>query len=204
MMNCRYVLSFLLIFSLYFNANAQVKPVYFYGDQITTDKDKATSYAIYGKLSTEDLWMFKRYDLDNNLIQTGSYSDAALTTPHGKFIFYMDLALFNKTHETNFRLNGKPRFISQQGTFVNGEEDGKWLVFYPDGNVLSAQDYVNGKLHGEFVAYDKFGRIEMQGSFVDGAKDGEWFIEGGKRKQIYEKGILKSTTNVEKPKKVKN
>jgi hypothetical protein len=75
----RYFASFLFCLSFYFNVSAQVTPVYLYGDRITTDKNKATSYAIYGKLSTEDLWMFKRYDLDNNLTQTGSYSDAALT-----------------------------------------------------------------------------------------------------------------------------
>lgn len=199
----KYITCFIFSLCLYFNTNAQVAPVYFYGDQVTTDKNKATSYAIYGKLSTEDLWMFKRYDLNNNLIQTGSYNDALLTTPHGKFVFYMNIEYFNRLHKTKFKINGRTRFTSQQGSFVNGLEEGRWLLFYPDGNVLNTQDYVNGKLHGEFITYDKFGDIEIKGNYVDGERDGEWIFNGGEQKVIYEKGVMKSSENVKKTKTVK-
>jgi len=186
------------------NLNAQeVTPIYFYGETITADRNRATSYGIYGKLSTEDLWVFKRYDLYDNLIQTGSYKDGKLTIPHGKFFFYMDLELFNQEHVTNFKLKGKTRFLCQEGTFVNGLENGKWLLFYPDGTILNTQDFVNGKLHGKFVTYDKYGNIEINGNYVDGERDGEWFFESGAQKVIYEKGVLKSSVIVEKPKKVK-
>jgi len=186
------------------NLNAQeVTPIYFYGENITTDRDRATSYGIYGKLSTEDLWVFKRYDLYDNLIQTGSYKDERLTTPHGKFFFYMDLELFNQLHVTNFKLKGKTRFLCQQGTFVDGRENGKWLLFYPDGTILNTQDFVNGKLHGQFTTYDKYGNIEIKGNYVDGERDGEWLFEFGAQKVIYEKGVLKSSLMVEKPKKEK-
>ncbi len=196
----KYITTFILVLSLYFNVNAQVTPVYFQGDKVTTDKSKATSYAIYGKLSTEDLWMFKRYDLANNLLQTGSYSDPELTTPHGKFVFYADIASFNITHQTRFLIKGKTRFTSQQGEFVNGVENGRWLLFFPDGNVFNSQDYVDGKLHGEFVTYDKLGNVELRGNYVDGEREGEWIIDSGERKAIYEKGILKSSEYIKKSK----
>lgn len=196
----------IFLFILYgaVNLKAQeVTPIYFYGETITTDRNRATSYGIYGKLSTEDLWVFKRYDLYDNLIQTGSYKDERLTTPHGKFLFYMDLELFNQVQVTNFKLKGKTRFLCQQGTFVDGVENGKWLLFYPDGTILNTQDFVNGKLHGEFITYDKYGKIEIKGNYVDGERDGEWLFEFGAQKVIYEKGVLKSSVLVEKAKKEK-
>ena len=200
----KHLIIFLFIINGAANLKAQdVTPIYFYGETITTDRNRATSYGIYGKLSTEDLWVFKRFDLYDNLIQTGAYKDERLTTPHGKFYFYMDLELFNQLHVTNFKLKGKTRFLCQQGTFVDGLENGKWLLFYPDGTVLNAQDFVNGKLHGQFVTYDKYGNIEIKGNYVDGERDGEWLFEFGAQKAIYEKGVLKSSVMVEKPKKEK-
>ena len=195
---------FLLLFFSFLGVNAQVTPIYFDGEKITTNKDIATSYAIYGKLSTENLWVFKRYDLYDNLIQTGSYSDEGLTTPHGKFIFYMDVETFNRLNSTNFKLKGTTRFTSQQGTFVNGVEHGRWLLFFPDGNVLNSQDFVNGKLHGEFVTYDKLGKVVIKGNYVDGERDGEWIFEKGEQKAIYDHGTLKSSFYVDKKKINKN
>ncbi len=177
---------------------AQVKPVYFYGERVTNDKNKATSYAIYGKLSNEDLWVFKRYDLYDNLMQTGSYQDEILSVPHGKFTFYMDVELFNRINRTAFRLTGKTRFVSQIGTFVAGLEQGVWLHFFPDGNVLNSVNFVNGKMSGEFVQYDKYGKVEVKGSFTDGLKEGEWVLSKKGIIEIYEKDELKSTSKMPK------
>lgn len=194
---------FLLICLGFFADAQEVKPIYFYGDQITVDKDKATSYAIYGKLSTEDLWMFKRYDLDDNLLQTGSYADGSLTVAQGKFVFYMDVVKFNLIYNTTFNLPGKTRFVSQQGSFLNGFEQGKWLLFYPDGNIFNAQNFVDGKMNGPFVTYNKNGIVLISGIYVDGEKDGEWLMNEGKLKQIYKMGVLLSSERVKKAKNVK-
>jgi antitoxin component YwqK of YwqJK toxin-antitoxin module len=194
----------LILISLFafLSVKAQVAPVYFYGNQVTTDRNRATSYAIYGKISTENIWTFKRYDLYDNLLQTGSYEDETLSTPHGSFNFYMDVQTFNSSHKTNFKLKEKTRFLSQQGNFVHGVEQGKWILFYPDGNVLSTQNYVNGELHGEFKTFDKFGNVEEGGNYVNGKKDGEWISLNGTRKDVYQNGELKSTGTIKKPKKV--
>jgi antitoxin component YwqK of YwqJK toxin-antitoxin module len=185
----------LILLSLFafLSVKAQVAPIYLYGNQVTTDRNKATSYAIYGKVSTENVWTFKRFDLYDNLLQTGSYEDESLSTPHGNFNFYMDVQTFNSSHKTSFKLKGKTRFLSQQGNFVHGIEQGKWILFYPDGNVLSTQNYVNGELHGEFKTFDKFGNVEEGGNYVNGKKDGEWISLNGTRKDVYELGVLKSS-----------
>jgi antitoxin component YwqK of YwqJK toxin-antitoxin module len=176
--------------------NAQVKPVYFYGDKVITDKNKATTYAIYGKLSDQDIWMFKRYDLYDNLLQTGSYSNELLTVPHGKFTFYYSIADFNIINRTNYKLVGKTRFVSQEGNFVYGKEEGHWLTFYPDGNVLINQNFINGTLEGEYKEFDKYGIVTVAGNYLNGLKHGEWILEKGTRIDTFENGILKSTRYV--------
>lgn len=189
---------------LVYEANAQVIPIYFSGNAIVNNKNQATSYAVYGKLSDQELWTFKRYDLSDNLLQTGSYKDERLTTPHGVFNFYMDLDQFNTVHLTNYKLKKRYRFLSQVGNFVNGLEDGKWQLFYPDGTLLNSQFYVKGKLHGEFITYDRRGDIEIKGSYVDGNRDGHWIFGGGEQEAVYDNGKLISSGFVSKKKKTKS
>jgi antitoxin component YwqK of YwqJK toxin-antitoxin module len=191
-MKCQVLLFF---FSLgYFTAYAQVAPVYFQGDRVTANKERATSYAIYGKLSDQEIWAFKRYDLYNNLIQTGAYKDEQLSVPHGTFTFYMDIDDYNQLYSSRFKLaKGQFRFVSQKGNFANGVEDGRWFLYFPDGNVMNYQDFVNGKLHGEFVTLDRLGKILIKGNYVDGEKDGKWILEGNDRTAVYEKGKLIAT-----------
>jgi antitoxin component YwqK of YwqJK toxin-antitoxin module len=195
----RQILFFL--FSLgYFTTSAQVAPVYFEGNRVTLNKSRATSYAVYGKLSDQEIWAFKRYDLYNNLVQTGSYKDEKLSIPHGVFTFYMDVGDFNDMYSTRFKLaKGQFRFVSQRGNFVNGVEDGRWTLFFPDGNVMNYQDFVNGKLHGEFLTLDRLGKIKIKGNYVDGEKDGKWILDDGDRTVIYQKGKVIATLKGERP-----
>ncbi|RZL49894.1 MAG: hypothetical protein EOP00_06195 [Pedobacter sp.] len=191
----------LLLFCL--SISAQVKPIYFYGNQITQDKDRATSYAVYGKISTEDLWTFKRYDLYDNLLQTGSYSDESLTVAHGKFTFYSDINQFNNQYLERFVIKGKTRFISQEGYFDYGKEQGKWYLFFPDGNIFTSFDFVDGLLHGQLLTYNRYGVVMLSGNYVKGEKHGEWLLEKGTIREIWENGVLKSREQIKKKKNAK-
>ncbi|RZK52203.1 MAG: hypothetical protein EOO91_19760 [Pedobacter sp.] len=197
------ILLLLFIMTGLITANAQIRPVYFYGDKVTSNKDKATSYAIYGKLSDQDIWMFKRYDLYDNLLQTGSYNDELLTVPHGKFVFYMGVVDYNNINRTRYDLKGKTRFKSQEGDFVNGKEEGNWFTYYPDGNVSSFMEFKGGLANGAYKEYDKYGDVMVSGNFLNNEKHGEWISENGTRIDTYENGVLKSTRYVKKTKKVK-
>lgn len=179
----------------------QAKPIYFYGNKVTTDKDRITSYGIYGKLSTEDIWTFKRFDLYDNLMQTGSYADSLLTIPHGKFIFYADVQAFNNFNLTNYKLKNKTRYTAQEGTFVQGLEQGPWINYYPDGNILSVQNFKDGKLNGKFVSRDKYGKDIISGMYVDGDKDGEWRFEKERRIDTYKDGVLQTSIYIKKEKR---
>lgn len=197
------IILLLLLCTGLIKAKAQIKPVYFYGDKVISNKNKATSYAIYGKLSDQNLWMFKRYDLNDNLLQTGSYSDELLTTPHGKFIFYSAVADYNNLNKANYDLKGKLRFISQEGEFVNGKEEGKWFTYYPDGNVLSYQEMKAGIMEGLYKEFDKYGNIEVSGNFVNNEKHGEWLLDKGSVREIWDMGVLKSREYIKRKKTIK-
>jgi len=199
----RYLLFFCFCF-LFLHTSAQVKPIYFDGDKITPNKEKATSYAIYGKLSTEDLWIVKKYDLWDNLTLTGSYKDEELKIAQGTFTFYAFIDAFNYANNEFFKISkGKERFVSQKGQYIDGLQQGRWFTYYPDGNVFSYQDFVDGKAQGEFKIFDKLGNVLTSGNYLDGQTNGEWFFDKGTKRAVFENGVLKSTENVKKKKKVK-
>jgi len=178
------------------NAFSQAKPIYFDGNRITSDKNRATSYGVYGKLSGEDLWTLKRYDLYDNLMLSGSYKDEQLTTPHGKFIFYSSIDDYNYQNFTNFKNPSTDRYISQQGQYVDGLEEGRWIDYFPDGRVMGYRTYVKGKLEGEAVFFNYKGRRILVGQFKDGIKTGTWYDLKRKTKEVFENNKLISTVKL--------
>jgi antitoxin component YwqK of YwqJK toxin-antitoxin module len=105
---------------------------------------------------------------------------------------------FNYINNTKYKLKNKTRFINQEANFVDGKEEGKWLTFYPDGNLLSIQHYVNGKLEGEYISYDIYGNFNIKGNFMNDQKHGEWLVEKGNIKEIYTNGVLTATIHLKR------
>lgn len=182
----------------YLNAFSQAKPIYFDGNRITSDKSRATSYGVYGKLSGEDLWVLKRYDLYDNLMLSGSYKDGQLTTPHGKFIFYSSIYDYNYQNFTNFKNPSTDRYISQQGKYVNGLEEGKWIDYFPDGRIKGYLTYAKGKLDGEVKTFSYKGKVLMMGQYKNNLKEGIWYDLKRKTKEVFENNKLISTTKLTK------
>lgn len=180
-----------LLFSIFFycTVNAQVSAIYFYGDQITKDKEKATSYAVFGKLSTDSLYVLKLYDLDDNLLQTGFYKDEELKIPHGKFLIYKSVEDFNYDNETNFYIKNKDRFLFEQGEYKDGKKIGRWIQFFPDEKIFSITTYLEGYRHGEYKVYNRRGKLTTVGHYKLDLKDGIWLNNEGK-KEIFNNGVL--------------
>jgi antitoxin component YwqK of YwqJK toxin-antitoxin module len=184
-------LSFLfMLLGINFCALAQHKPIYFFGDQVVADSTLANAYGVYGKLSGEELYVLKVFDLANNLKLSGSYKDAELTIAHGNFVFYTDVEAFNQANNTNYALGEKARFISGRGSYVDGREHGRWIEFFPDGKVRAVVTYVKGIKHGFYGIYSGKGKMITSGAYKLDQQDGEWFLEGGKVRQTYVDGVL--------------
>lgn len=183
-----YVLGLLLFASI--GLHAQVKPIYYYGNKVTSDSTKATSYGIYGKVPGQELWILKKYNLYDELLSTGTFKDEILTIKHGVFSFYSDVDDFNYQHNTTFNLKDRYRFLAQQGRYENGLEVGKWYLYYPNGALMTLATYDNGVKNGEYASYDKSGYVVQKGNYVKGEKDGEWWYDRGRRKQVFKNGEL--------------
>lgn len=180
----------IVIFSgLNLYAVAQYKPIYFVGETIVADSSKATSYGIYGKLSGEELYALKVFDLENNLIATGTYKDDKLKIAHGDFVYYGSVDRFNAVNGTTFFFEDKERFITGKGSFYNGNKNGRWLTFFPDGRIMGVITFVNGIKHGFYGVYTKKGKLVVSGTYLEDEKDGEWLYDNGKVKENYLKGV---------------
>jgi antitoxin component YwqK of YwqJK toxin-antitoxin module len=175
-----------LLVCLNFCAYAQVKPIYFRGDMMVKDSTIATSYGIYGKLSNEDLWVIKRYDLYDNLMLTGSYKDEEFNIPHGEFTYYSDVDKFNETNETNFTLKGRTRFIVGRGRFEDGLQTGRWITFFPDEKIRTITTFVKGVKHGPYYEYNRRGKIKVSGNYKLNEKDGKWIENYKQKNDVYQ------------------
>ncbi|MEJ5995367.1 membrane dipeptidase [Pedobacter sp. Du54] len=182
-------------------AFGQYKPIYFNGQTVVSDSTQANSYGVYGKLSGEELYALKIFDLGNNLLTTGTYKDEKLTVPHGAFVYYSSISAFNNTNFTNFVVKDKERFISGKGSFIDGKKSGRWIMFYPDGKIMSITTYVNDVKHGYTGQYSRKGKPIISGSYFAGERDGEWLYDKGKVKETYIKGVKQLTTSKKDKKK---
>ncbi|HTM97099.1 MAG TPA: hypothetical protein VL088_00075 [Pedobacter sp.] len=192
---------FFVLFSVNLCVFAQLKPIYFIGNDVTSDSTIATSYGIYGKISGEELYVLKTFDLANNLVFTGSFKDADLKIPHGNFVYYHDVEDFNLLYKTNFFIEDKTRFIASKGSYVDGYQNGRWINFYPDGKIMTIITYVKGLKHGFSGSYDRRGKLVMSGLYNLDKKEGEW--GNGKVKETYIDGILQLPSK-DKPKNKAN
>ena len=177
-------------------AFAQTKPIYFIDNIITTDPKAANAYGVYGKLSTEQLWVLKKYDFDDNLLVSGSYQDSLLSIPHGNFTFYSSVFDYNDKNLTAYKLRDTDRYISQKGVFSSGLEEGVWYSYYPDGKVISYTNFIKGKLNGEVKSFSAKGKLLFSGQYKDGLKEGIWYDIQSKVKDVYERDTLISTNTL--------
>ncbi len=106
-------------------------------------------------------------------------------------------------HYKNCLKNGDWKFFYSNGVlneevyWVNGVRNGLWKMYYSDGSLKSECKIINDKREGLFKFYFPSGKVLMSGLYKAGLKDGVWmhFTEEGlaKKKETYDKGILKKT-----------
>lgn len=188
------VLALLCSFTL--QTYAQVKPLYFFGDNLTTDSTKATAYGVFGKTSDSELWIMRKFDLDNNLLITGTYKDTTLNIPHGQFVYYSAIDFFNQLNNERFAIKDRSRFLSTKGAYEDGVKVGRWIDFFPDGQIRAILTYVKGVKHGGFMVYTRKGELLMSGLYANDQKEGEWIDRRGRKeiKEFYVNGELQAPT----------
>jgi len=70
-----------------------------------------------------------------------------------------------------YHRNGK---VARQGRYVNGSQDGPWVLRYESGAVEEEAEYRDGVAHGRFAAYRADGSKRSEGRRCAGAPCGTW------------------------------
>jgi antitoxin component YwqK of YwqJK toxin-antitoxin module len=80
-----------------------------------------------------------------------------------------------------YHVNGK---IEQIGEFdKQGRPVGKWLWYYPSGNLLREEHYIGGKADGMMSEYSETGDLIAEGDYIDGEEEGQWKYNIGNFKE---------------------
>jgi len=64
--------------------------------------------------------------------------------------------------------------IVEKGYYKNSRKDGKWIKYWPNGNVKSEMFYKRGRTSGNYITYFNNGNIEEQGTMKSGTLYGEY------------------------------
>jgi hypothetical protein len=61
-----------------------------------------------------------------------------------------------------------------QGQIKDGKQEGPWVWYDPNGQLLAEGDYKDGKEDGPWVWYWDNGQLLGEGDYKDGKEDGPW------------------------------
>lgn len=61
-----------------------------------------------------------------------------------------------------------------EGEYKDNKKDGKWVVWYKNGNIWSEGYYKNGLDHGKRTAYHENGEKHFTGKYREGKMVGTW------------------------------
>jgi hypothetical protein len=178
---------------------SQVKTVFYdEEDHVISDSTQAASYAIYGKVTGDSLYTFKKFDADGYVTITGAFKDDSLKLAQGKFVYYDwvdDVSTLGNTLPSD---QAKDRYVYVTGNFQNGKKTGRWYTFYPNGSLKNVVTFVNDVMNGEFKYFNTKGKLETSGTYVNGKKDGEWVSSGGRKIEQYRNDKVLSTVKKSK------
>lgn len=83
----------------------------------------------------------------------------------------------------NTPFTGKVKDEKDRAYYKDGRPDGKWVTFFPNGNIKSIENWKNGRLNGKYVIYQENGKKVMETNYLNGRDNGNYFL-------YHENGVL--------------
>lgn len=102
--------------------------------------------------------------------------------PNGKTSLEMEFYKRARTKRTVFYADGKTQ---KEIFYQNDEPHGSDKSYYPNGNIHTLQQYVDGYSHGEETYYYPNGKIKAKNNYKYGQQDGEQIRYNEKGEQIF-------------------
>lgn len=63
-----------------------------------------------------------------------------------------------------------------KGSKIDGEKNGEWISYFPNGNIQSICRFNKGVPNGPIIVYNENGSTLYRGNFNNGKKVGEWIF----------------------------
>ncbi|WP_291259472.1 toxin-antitoxin system YwqK family antitoxin [Fusobacterium sp.] len=82
--------------------------------------------------------------------------------------------IYHKNNHAPF--TGRVIIKKDRNYYLNGKANGKWLTFYPNGNLKSIENWKNGKLFGKFVLYQENGNKIFETVYLNGKDNGKYLL----------------------------
>ena len=105
------------------------------------------------------------------LCSTVSYAAKTINDSEGEDI---DGIMYLKSTHTPF--TGKVVCHKDRSYYKDGKPHGKWLSFYPNGNLKSIENWKNGQLVGKFVLYQLNGSKVFETTYLNGKDNGNYYM----------------------------
>jgi|GEM_PF-2355071 len=186
------ILLSVLLLSIAYLGKAQGYRLYIDDNGKSTDMFKATSYIVVKQLA-DTAWLMQQFDMENAILQSGTFKDRSLQISNGKFVYYRKLNFYNNKQMKEWLKSDTVNCIMTEGEFKNGKKEGRWTDYFIGGKKREEVYYKDGILNGPYRSYnDDRSTVGLAGNYLDGKRDGEWQMFGldGKILEIdkYRKG----------------
>jgi antitoxin component YwqK of YwqJK toxin-antitoxin module len=103
---------------------------------------------------------------------TGKCTIYYINTEIIKDVICFKNGILNGEHKSYYK-NGQ---LKRQGSYVNGNLNGKWIGYEIDGRKIYEVEYKNDTLVGRFFTWYSTGVIREKGSFRNNRKVDEWVL----------------------------
>jgi len=190
------LLSTLLFLQVVSLVNAQDYKLFIDDNGRPAEVYKATSYIVVKHL-VDTGWLMQNYDMENVILQSGTFKDRNLQIQNGKFVYFRRLNFYNNKEIKESLKSDTANYITTEGSFKDGKKDGQWIDYFTASKVKQEVHYKDGILNGAYRSYnDDQTTIALSGNYVNGARDGDWHIFSPERNVIetekYRKGKILS------------
>jgi len=87
----------------------------------------------------------------------------------------------DSTQNGSFSIYNEKDFPVIIGQFKDGKRDGRWLMYWENGNLRNVINYNSGIINGFYSSFYESGIIESKGEYLNGKENGNWsyFHENG-------------------------
>ncbi len=173
-------------------------------DKIVLKAKVKKSYYPNGKIQFEGAFLkdmpvgiHKEYDANGNLSKVKEYTSQSILLGEGLFdenskrtgvwrLYdeYWEYYYAKGSYKDGLRTGEWVYFYSDgskemEGYFNKDKPDREWIWYYKNGNKKRVENYLSGKLEGEYIEFDSAENVILQGEYFDDVRIGKWVYNVG-------------------------